>query len=129
MTSAITDWAENATLEHIFGVSSMTAPTNVFVALHDGDPSDTGRANEISGSAYARTQLSLGSAAAGTIATDADATFPTATGSWGTITHATIWTLITGGQSIFQGALAADKTVGNGDTFKFSSGNLTATLT
>jgi len=129
MASAITDYLEDALLDHVMGVTQLASGTTVYAGLCSANPTDTGAVGEIAGGAYARTALTFGSASTGgTITNTADTTFPTATASWGTITHSVIWDASTGGNALFQGALASSKAVGNGDTFKFASGNVSVTL-
>lgn len=53
-------------------------------------------------------------------------TFPTASGSWGTVSHVMVtdeydWG---GGNSLFHGALTASKSPGNGDVLQFAAGAL-----
>jgi hypothetical protein len=55
-------------------------------------------------------------------------TFPTATGSWGTITHFGLWDAVTAGNNRGSGALTTAKAVNNGDTARFAIGALTITV-
>ena len=96
-------------------------------------PTDSTSGTEVStsGTSYARQQiLAAGwdSATGGSITTNADVTFPTATASWGTVVAAAIVDASTSGNIIWYGTLTANKTVDSGDTFKITAGNLTLTL-
>ena len=84
-----TDYAENKVLDHLNGKSSFTMPT-VYVALFTAAPSDAGGGTEVSGGSYARVATSgaTWAAASGGAASNAAAiSFPTASASWGTVTH------------------------------------------
>lgn len=138
--SAMSDYLEDKFRRHIFKATSYTMPTVLAIALHTSDPTDTGStATEVANSnAYARTTLNpsagsnwtLDGTDNGKVTNASDITFPTATGSWGTITHVGIWDSATygGGNMLFSGALTASKTIGNGDVFKFLTGDLSITF-
>lgn len=106
----------------------------LFVALYTAAPSDAGGGTEVSGGAYARVQVNpadanwtAASATDGLTDNAAAITFPTATASWGTVTHVGIHDGLTGGNLLLHGALTTSKTVGNGDTFSFAAGALDVT--
>jgi hypothetical protein len=54
--------------------------------------------------------------------------FPTATGSWGTVTHTALYDASTSGNMLAVGQLTASKSVGTGDVFRFSAGDFDITL-
>jgi hypothetical protein len=129
---SMTDYLENKILDHIQGRAAYTAPT-IYIGLSTADPLDTAASlAEPSGNAYARVLHSgtskWAAAASGSTATNADCTFPTATGSWGTITHMCIFDALTAGNLLWSGAFTTSKSIANGDTAKISSGTLTLTL-
>lgn len=128
--SAMTDYLEARFLNHFLRATASTAPTAVYVGLFTADPTDTAAAaTEISGNAYARQQATFAapSSPGGTCSTNADISFPQATGSWGTITHFAIFDASTAGNALFTGAFSASKAIATGDVFKIASGNLTVT--
>ena len=102
----------------------------LYVSLHTADPTDAGTGTEVSGGSYARQSASFATASGtgGSVSTDADITFPTATADWGTITHIGIWDSASGGQLLYHTALDTSKTITSGDIFKILTGNLTVTL-
>lgn len=114
----------NATLRN----TSYVSPTTVYVGLFTTDPTDAGTGTEVAGGSYARTAVTFGAPSNGVATNNADVTFPTATGSWGTITHIGIHDASTTGNLLYHSSLTASKTVGTGDVFKISSGNLSVTL-
>jgi len=126
---AFTNFLENELLDHTLGTGSYTMPTTVYVSLHTADPTETGSsAAEVSGNNYARTAATFSAASGGSTSNSGDVTFPTASGSWGTVTHWALWDASTAGNALYYGALTASKTVGANDIVKISSGQLTITL-
>lgn len=114
----------NATLRN----TSYTSPSSVYVGLHTADPTDAGTGTEVAGNSYQRTAVTFGAPSSGTCTSNADCTFPQATGNWGTISHIGIWDASTTGNLLYHTPLATSKTIENGDLFKIASGSLTVTL-
>lgn len=130
--TAFSDYLENGLQEH-FKLDTQLPLEDTYVALHTADPLDDGSGAEVTGGSYARVQVNqdgttppfwedsdtgLG------IQNQSAVTFPTATASWGTITHVAVWDAATTGNLLFHGALSASKVVGSGDTFEFAAGEL-----
>ena len=131
MSDNLSDYLENKLLEHTVGKTSFTMPTGAYVALFTTAPTDVaGSGVEVTGGSYARVQsnASWAAASAGSITTNADITFPTATANWGTITDVAIFDASTAGNMLWRGPLTASKVVNSGDVFKITTGNLTLTL-
>ena len=141
--AAMTDYLENALIDHIFRASAFAQPTTVYIALFTAAPSDAGGGTEVTGGSYARVQVGPGdtdwnatqggttgdsSGTGGLTDNAADIDFPTATADWGTVTHMAIMDASTSGNMLMHGALTASKTVDDGDTFKFNAGDLDVTL-
>lgn len=132
--SQMTDYLEGELLKHLFRTGSMTKPSTIYIGLYTATPSDTGGGTEVSGGSYARVQVGPSDATwaavgAGGLTDNVSAiTFPTATGSWGTVTHVGIFDASSGGNLLLYGALSASKVVGSGDTFKFNAGDLDVTF-
>lgn len=133
--SALSNYLEDALLKHIFRNTDFTRPGTIYVALHTGDPGETGASAEVSGGSYARQGIATGASSGwaapvteggGGYLTEnsADLTFPTATADWGTVSYMSLWDTVSGGNCLFIGQLTASKTVNNGDTFKFLAGAL-----
>ena len=100
-----------------------------YVSLWTSDPTDDETGTEVSAGSYARTQASFPLATTGQVVNDADITFPTSTGSWGTVTHIGLHESDTGtGNMIYHTELDIAKTIDAGDIFKISSGDLTVEL-
>lgn len=136
--SAATDFAESLALNFLLNTETATRPTSWYIALHTGDPGESGTSSEVSdANAYARTAVTFDAASqpsSGFTFCDnsATVTFPTANGgNWGTITHISIKTSATygAGETLFKGALTASKVVNDGDTFQIQAGQLVISLT
>lgn len=131
MSDAKSNYLENKVLDHFLGTAS-TASQTVYLALHIGDPTDTGTGGtgEISTAAtgYARQAVSFNSASGGSTTGPTSAKEFTANGSdWGTITHFALYDASTGGNMLYYGALTEDKLIEDGDTLRFSTGSITIT--
>jgi hypothetical protein len=130
--ASLGDSTEAGLLDHYFDLASFPAPANLFVALFTAAPNDAGGGTEVSGGSYARVNVATGTAqwtrTGSTVTNDNPITFPTASGSWGTITHVAVMSASTSGTLLWHGALATSRTVGSGDTFAFPAGQLSFTL-
>lgn len=129
MANNLSNAAELLMLDWVHGVGTPTRPTTPLkVALYTAAPGEAGGGTEVSGGAYARTNVTVSAASAGATSNSADVTFPTATASWGTVTHIAVFDSAGTPVMIWYGPLTASKTVDNGDTFKIPSGSLTLSL-
>jgi len=124
----MSNYLENALINATLRNTSYTSPTTVYVALHTADPQDDASGAEVSGGSYARTSVTFGAPSDGASSNSADVTFPTATASWGTVTHIGIWNAASGGQLLYHTPLDSSKTIDTGDIFKITATNLTVTL-
>jgi len=115
-------------LDHLFSIGAYTAPST-YVGLSTADPLDdaSGLAEPASG-AYARVVVSAWSRSGNEVDNDSDITFPTATGSWGTVTYGCLFDAASAGNLLLSFALDASKAVVNGDTVKFAAGQFNVTL-
>ncbi len=126
--AAMSDDLENKLINHIFRNTDYTRPANIYLALFTAAPSDSGGGTEVSGGSYARQAVATGAssgwdaASGGATANTGVVTFPTATADWGTITHVGVFDASTSGNLMFHGALSSNKTVSNGDIFRFNAG-------
>lgn len=126
--AAMSDDLENKLINHIFRNTDYTRPANIYLALFTAAPSDSGGGTEVSGGSYARQAVATGAssgwdaASGGATANTGVVTFPMATADWGTITHVGVFDASTSGNLMFHGALSSNKTVSNGDIFRFNAG-------
>jgi hypothetical protein len=124
------NYLENALINAVLRNTSYTSPTTVYVSLYTTDPTDADSGTEVStsGTSYARTAVTFGAPSNGVSTNSADVTFPTATASWGTVTHIGIHDASTAGNLLFHTPLDTAKTIDSGDIFKIETGNLSVTL-
>lgn len=105
-----------------------------YVSLHTADPGEDGQtSNEVSGGSYAAKSTAATDWSTATAASPAETnnsnaiTFVTASGSWGTVTHAGLWNHLTNRAAanfLGRGALTASQAVASGNTFSFPSTSL-----
>lgn len=126
--SEFSNYLENALVNAVLRNTTYTSPATVYVALFTTDPTDAGSGTELSGSAYARTAVTFGAPSNGVTTNSADVTFPTATASWGVVTHIGLYDASTSGNLLFHTPLDSSKTIDSGDIFKIASGSLSVTL-
>jgi hypothetical protein len=123
-------------LDHLFGLATWTAPTNLYIGLSTADPLGDGSGlAEPVGNGYARVLYNPGSTnwlRAGTSPTTVDnklaITFAEASGAgWGTISHACLFTALSGGIPILSWALDVPKLVDALETVRFAIGTYNVT--
>lgn len=124
----MSNYLENALINATLRATTYTSPANVYVALFTTDPTDANTGTEVSGGSYQRTAVTFGAPSNGVSTNSGAVTFPTATGSWGTITHIGIMDSQTTGNLLFHTPLDTSKTITSGDIFTISTGNLSVTL-
>jgi len=124
---SFTNFLETEILDHVFAGAAYTAPSQHYLGLFTSAPGETGGGTELSGSAYARQQINF-TTSGDTTSNNAAVEFPTATGSWGTVTHVGVFDAATSGNLMVYATLTASKTVASGDVFRVPSGDLDITL-
>jgi hypothetical protein len=124
----ISNFLEDALINATLRNTTYTSPATVYVGLYTTDPTDANVGTEVSGGSYARQSVSFAAPSNGLSASDADVTFPQATGSWGTVGWIGILDAATSGNLLYHTPLDTAKTIESGDIFKIVSGNLTVQL-
>jgi hypothetical protein len=127
--SSKSDYLELAVLNAVFNNTSL-AVTTPYMALFTATPSDTGGGTEVTGTSYARVNMSSSfpAAASGAISNDVAVTFPESGGSWGTVTSFGIFDASTTGNLLYWGPLGANRVVdGAGITVTFPIGDIDIT--
>jgi hypothetical protein len=111
------------------------APANFFIGLSTADPTETGGSDTPpSGNGYARVSTAPSDwgnptdADPSVITTTSDVDFPTPTGSWGTVTHITIYDASTAGNFLAGAALDSSRAITTDDAVSFAAGDITVTL-
>ena len=132
--TALSSYAELKILDLLFKNTAFTTP-NAYIGLFTSDPTDSASGKEVSGSGYARIQIDnkTSSATANTdnsqITNSSAITFAAADGgAFGTITHIGIFDASSSGNLLAHGALAASKTVSDGDVFQINASGLVITI-
>mgnify|MGYP001250408995 CR=1 FL=1 len=125
---SFSDYLENKVLAYVFSGTAFTQPGTKYLALYTSAPSDAGGGTEVSGNGYARQSIAFTTTNNQSSNTSA-VEFPTATASWGTITHIGVFDASTSGNLLAWAALAASKTIASGDVFRVNAGELDIDLT
>lgn len=120
-------WMEEAVQGYVFDGSDLpTAPTELYVALHDGPPGVDASENELAHASYDRAQTDLADwtyrdGPSPTVYENAaEIAFPTAQEEWPGISHASIWTGPDGSDyAIFVDAMDETVTVPSGERFRY----------
>lgn len=128
--AALSDHSEALLLDWLMTTGSATRPTAWYVALYTAAPSDSGGGTEVSGNGYSRQAVTFAAATSpgGTTSNTGAVSFTASGGDWGTITHIGIHDASSGGNLLWHGAMTASKTVADGDTLQFSTGNIDLTI-
>lgn len=127
MSDALTDYAENALLDHLLGTASMTSPS-CYLALYTVAPTDSTTGTEVSGTGYARQLTAFDAASGGTAVNTNTETFGPAGSDWGTVVACAVLDASTGGNMLFYATLGTSRTVLTGDTVNVDPGDLSLTL-
>ena len=126
--SEISTYLENALINATLRNTTYTSVATVYVSLWTSDPTDAGSGTEVSGGSYARTAVTFGAPSSGVSTNSADVTFPTATGTWGTVGWIGINDASTSGNLLYHSPLDVAKSITTGDVFKIATGNLSVEL-
>jgi hypothetical protein len=120
---------ETLVLTWLLTAGSATRPTAWYLALYTAAPGEAGGGTEVTtvGTAYARQSAAFtvsGNTASNTSAVE----FPTATASYGTVSHVGVYDASTGGNLIAYAALTTAKVIDTGDVLRVPAGDLDITL-
>lgn len=120
---------ETHVLNYVFTATSVTRPTAWYLALFTSNPAEDASGTEVSasGTAYAR-QSATFTVSGNTASNSGAIEFPTATASYGTVTHVGVYTASSGGDLIAYAALSTSKAIDTGDVFRVPAGDLDVTL-
>jgi len=124
---SFTNFLETEILDHVFAGSAYTAPATKYLALYTAAPGETGGGTEVSGGAYARQSVAF-TTTGNTTSNSAAVEFPTATASYGTVTHVGVFDAATSGNLMAYATLTSSKAIASGDVFRVPAGDLDITL-
>lgn len=124
---SFTNDLETRVLQWALTAGSPTRPTAWYVGLFTAAPGETGGGTEVSGGSYVREAVTF--TVSGNTATNSAAIeWPTATGTWGTITDVAVFDADTGGNMLVYASLTSSKTIASGDVLRIPAGDLDVTL-
>ena len=128
--AALSDYAEKLLLDWSMTGGSATRPTAWYVALYTVAPSDSGGGTEVSTGGYARKTVAFAAATsgAGTTSNTGDVSWTASGDAFGTVVAIGIHDAVSGGNLLWHGNMTASKTIADGDTLEFSTGNIDLTL-
>jgi len=118
----------NEILDEVFSGNAYSPPGTFYLALYTVAPTASGGGTEVSGNSYARTATGSFTTTAQQSTNAAAIEFPTATGSWGTITHVGVFDASTSGNLLAFAAVTSSKVIGNGDVLRVPAGDLDINL-
>lgn len=124
---SFSDTFETRVLTWVFTSDAATRPTAWYLALFTSDPADDASGTEVTGGGYSR-QSATFSVSGDTATTTAVIEYPTATASYGTVSHVGVFDASTGGNLIAHAALTTSKAIDTGDVFRVPAGDLDITL-
>lgn len=126
---SFTNTFETHVLNYMFTTSSVTRPTAWYLALFTSNPAEDASGTEVStsGTAYTRKAVTF-TVSGNTASNSAEIEFPTATASFGTVTHFGVFDAASSGNLIAYGSLSTSKTIETGDVLRVPASDLDLTL-
>jgi hypothetical protein len=124
---SFSNYLENKVLGHVFGGTAYSAAGTLYLALFTTSPAEDGSGTEVSGTSYARQTVAF-TVTNNTASNTSAVEFPTAGGSWGTVTHVGVYDASTSGNLLAYAALSASKAIDTSDVFRVPAGDLDITL-
>lgn len=120
---------ETLVLNWLLTDGSATRPTAWYLALFTSNPDEDASGTEVStsGTAYAR-QTAAFTVSGNTASNSAAIEFPTATASYGTVSHVGVFDASTGGNLLAYAALSTSKVIDTGDVLRVPAGDLDIAL-
>jgi hypothetical protein len=121
--------AETLVLDWLLTTGTATRPTAWYLALFTTDPAEDASGTEVSavGTAYVR-KVAAFTVTGNTASNSAAIEFPTATATFGTVSHVGVFDALTSGNLIAYAALATAKVIDTGDVLRVPLGDLDITL-
>ena len=126
---SFSNYLETELLDHVFGGAAYTAPATLYLALFTSNPDEDASGTEVStsGTAYVRQTIAF-TTVGNTTSNTAAVEFPTATASFGTVSHVGVMDAETGGNLLAYAALSSSKDIATGDVFRVPAGDLDISL-
>jgi len=126
---SFSNFLETEILDHVFAGAAYTAPSTHYLALFTAAPGEAGGGTEVSasGTAYVRKAVAF-TTTGNTTSNSAAVEYPTATASFGTVTHVGVFDALTTGNLMAYATLSSSKAIATGDVFRVPTGDLDITL-
>lgn len=125
MATGISAYTANKLFDCLGNATTFTGVTTCYIKLHTADPGASG--STAAATETTRKACSFGAASAGAIASDADITWTSISGSQDA-THFSLWDDVSAGNFLGSGTITANAYTA-GDTYTIPSGSLTLSLT
>lgn len=122
MAGNLSDYLEDALLDHFLATTAYTAPAAVYVALYTVAPSDAGGGTEVTGGSYARQAATFDASVNGATQNSSDIDFSNMPAC--TVVAVGVFDASSGGNLLVHGTLTANKTLDAGDTLRIATGDL-----
>ncbi len=121
--------AETLVLNWLLTTGTATRPTAWYLALFTTDPAEDASGTEVStsGTAYVR-KVAAFTVTGNTASNSAAIEFPTATATFGTVSHVGVFDALTSGNLIAYAALTTSKVIDTGDVLRIPTSDLDITL-
>lgn len=126
---SVSDTYENDILNHILRNTTLTFDSTIFIGLHTADPGEAGTTAELTDSGYARKAISFNAATTSGATNNGQIDFNSIVDGTVTVTHFSLWTLVSGGTFIFSAAFSSSKQFIIGATPKILDTALTISTT
>jgi len=129
VAGAMSTYLAHKLLDHTFLTAAYSVPTNLYVGLSTANPTDDfSTLAEPASGAYARVNVNAWTVSASAAENTNIITFPTATGSWGTISHHFLTEDASGGTSpLYYGQLDSSQAITTDDIVNYVAGALDIT--
>jgi hypothetical protein len=127
---SISNYLEDKVLNHVFGGTSYTAPSTLYIALFTTAPGEDGSGGTevtTTGTAYTR-QTGVFTVSSGTASNTSAIEYAIALANYGTVVAVGIYDASTSGNLLAYGNLNSTKVVSTGDIFRFNASDLSVTL-
>lgn len=109
----LSNYLEGAFLDHLTDNATLTPPADIYAKLHTGDPGEAGTNN--ASAETTRKVVAFGAASSGVATSTGTISWTTWAAGSETISYVSLWDNSTAGNCLGSGALAASKSVANGD--------------
>ena len=127
--NSLSDFLEDSILDLVLRGVPYTGGANIYVALFNTPTDDGSGGVEVVGGSYTRVIVGgFDPPTSGVTTNSSTVQFPTATASWGTLTHMALYDAIVGGNRLCHGPLTVPKPLNAGDTFSLPPGNITVSM-